>query len=94
VKRTHLHTGLRLPPLIRSAPWSGERPGSPFACPLVLVVSRHMRLMLRFSVAVAIIAVLGLAGVVSLKQQRGPQLWWLCAARLVNAASFALLYAG
>jgi len=53
-----------------------------------------MRLMLRFSVAVAIIAVLGLAGVVSLKQQRGPQLWWLCAARLVNAASFALLYAG
>jgi drug/metabolite transporter (DMT)-like permease len=49
---------------------------------------------LRFSVAVAIIAPLGLAGLPRLKQQLGTQLWWLCAAGLINAAGYGLVYKG
>jgi len=49
---------------------------------------------IRFSIAVLIIVVPGLAGVVSLKRQKERHLWWLCAAGLFNAASYALVFAG
>lgn len=49
---------------------------------------------IRFSIAVLIIVVPALAGVVSLKHQKERHLWWLCAAGLFNAASYALVLAG
>lgn len=49
---------------------------------------------IRFSIAVLVIAVPGLAGILSLKRQKGWHLWWLCAAGLFNAASYALVFTG
>ena len=49
---------------------------------------------IRFSVAVLLIAVLGMTGLVSLKQQQERHVWWLFAAGLFNAASYALVFAG
>ena len=49
---------------------------------------------IRFSIAALIIVVPGLAEVVSLKRQKALRLWWLCAAGLFNAASYALVFAG
>jgi hypothetical protein len=49
---------------------------------------------LRFSLAVVMIGVLGLAGIVSMKLQPGRELGWLCAAGFVNSRCYGLLYAG
>lgn len=49
---------------------------------------------LRFSIAVAVIAPLGVGGLASLKQQVGRQLWWVCVAGFLNAVSYSLVYKG
>lgn len=49
---------------------------------------------LRFTIAVLVIVLPGLAGIVSLKRQQERHLWWLCVAGLFNAASYALVFTG
>ncbi|MDP9159601.1 MAG: DMT family transporter [Acidobacteriota bacterium] len=49
---------------------------------------------IRFSLAVILIAVLGVFGVVSLRQQTKNHVWWLAAAGLFNAVGYALVFAG
>jgi drug/metabolite transporter (DMT)-like permease len=49
---------------------------------------------LRFTIAVLVIVLSGLVGIVSLKRQKDRHLWWLCAAGLFNAASYALVFTG
>ena len=49
---------------------------------------------IRFSIAVLILAVPALGGVVSLKCQKERHLRWLCAAGVLNAASYALVFTG
>ncbi|GAC1690152.1 MAG: EamA family transporter [Terriglobales bacterium] len=49
---------------------------------------------IRFSLAVALISLLGIFGVVSLRQQTKSHLWWLAAAGIFNAVGYALVFAG
>ena len=49
---------------------------------------------IRFSLAVAFIAVLRILGLVRLRQQTKSHVWWLAAAGLFNAVAYALVFAG
>lgn len=49
---------------------------------------------LRFSVAAAIMVLLKLFGMLRLEHKLGRQLWYVCAAGLMNAASYGLVYKG
>ena len=49
---------------------------------------------LRFTIAVLVIVLPGLVGIVNLKRQKDRHIWWLCAAGLFNAASYALVFTG
>ncbi len=49
---------------------------------------------IRFSVAVALIAVLGIFGLVSLRKQTKNHILWLAAAGVFNAVGYALVFAG
>lgn len=49
---------------------------------------------LRFTIAVAIIVLLGLAGLFPLKPHLGSQVRWVCVAGLLNGLGYALVYHG